>query len=149
MDSLSLREVRESDTVLLAATCWPESDLTVIEARIHNILRWMKRGRGIGLTALVNDHPIGYGQVIFWRDHGEISDLVVAENFRGSGIGTAILSSLINFSRESGVRELEIGVEEHNERAYRLYRRTGFIDSGKSIENDGAIIHYLVMEHSE
>jgi ribosomal protein S18 acetylase RimI-like enzyme len=59
----------------------------------------------------------------------EISDLVVAQNLRGRGLGTALIQMLVRQGRALGASEFEIGAALTNARAVALYRRLGFTDS--------------------
>ncbi len=62
-----------------------------------------------------------------------IHDLVVAEGFRGQGVGRALLDRVERKARELGFCKLTLEVEESNQDARNLYRRVGFRgpDSGK------------------
>ena len=56
-------------------------------------------------------------------------DLVVLPEFRGKGVGTALLRFVIAAARKEGVLRLTLLTERHNERAHALYRSNGFVDS--------------------
>ena len=56
-------------------------------------------------------------------------DIALAPPFRGRGIGTALLRSLMDEAQESG-RKLSIHVEQNNP-ARRLYERLGFEPAGE------------------
>ena len=56
----------------------------------------------------------------------ELQSLVVAEDRRGSGIGTELLHEVYRRLRAMGVTEMVIGVLATNEPAMRLYEREGF-----------------------
>ena len=75
--------------------------------------------------ALVRLHPAGptwdLGDQI-----GEIESLAVAEDARGTGIGTALIEAARDLLRERGVRYWSVEVVERNVEATRLYRRHGF-----------------------
>jgi ribosomal-protein-alanine N-acetyltransferase len=63
--------------------------------------------------------------------HAELSDLIVAPSARGLGIGRTILeqssSALINL----GIRTVELEVRESNAAARALYKKTGFVRTGR------------------
>jgi ribosomal protein S18 acetylase RimI-like enzyme len=57
---------------------------------------------------------------------GEIESLSVLPEFRGSGLGTELLTRLEAHLRESGVDDLVLGVLPGNRDALRLYERLGY-----------------------
>jgi RimJ/RimL family protein N-acetyltransferase len=58
--------------------------------------------------------------------------VTVDGDFRGEGIGTALLQRALDWARSGGVvRRIELGVFAENERAIRLYRRLGFEVEGR------------------
>lgn len=59
----------------------------------------------------------------------------VFEEFRNSGIGTTILSKLIDFSKRFGSERIYFLVDFDNEKAQKLYKELGFKMTGK-ITND-------------
>nr|WP_162909959.1 GNAT family N-acetyltransferase [Aggregatilinea lenta] len=91
--------------------------------------------RGLGLVAVCDDAPCGFGLLTLWPRAGEISDLVVAAGLRGRGIGTRLVETLSDAATGLGVRTLEIGAALSNPRALALYRRLGFVDA-RTIELD-------------
>ena len=57
--------------------------------------------------------------------------LSVASEWRGRGIGTALLGRLIEWAESTGIiRRLELEVYAHNDPAIHLYRKFGFIEEG-------------------
>lgn len=57
---------------------------------------------------------------------GEIGGLIVAEAWRGKGIGALFLVKAENWSRQRGVHDLRIRSNVVRERAHQLYLREGF-----------------------
>lgn len=144
--NVSIREVTKSDTEALWQSCWPDQALEVVTARILTCCRWMARTRAVGVVALADDAPIGFGQVVYWRERGEISDIIVANTHRNQGIGTSIIAVLIDKARQKRLSFVEIGVDEDNPRARALYTRLGFSDSTREIKDiSGKRVSYLVM----
>ena len=58
--------------------------------------------------------------------HGHVSDLVVAREGEGRGVGRALLAAGEEWARERGYRLLSLKVFGDNERARRLYERIGY-----------------------
>ncbi len=57
-----------------------------------------------------------------WR----VEALAVDEAARGSGVGTELLTTVIEAAREAGMRTVELEVIDVNDMALRLYERIGF-----------------------
>ena len=60
---------------------------------------------------------------------GEIG-MAVALEWRGRGVGTALMQSCVDWARERGIHKLALQVWPHNEAAIRLYERFGFEREG-------------------
>ncbi len=60
------------------------------------------------------------------RRHGTVTDLVVAEDWRGRGIGRMLLEEAERLTREAGLKRLVIGALVANEKAEGAYRAFGF-----------------------
>lgn len=67
-----------------------------------------------------------------------VLDVLMTPEFRGRGIGTTILESLIDESRRTGIPVL-LAVEKYNHGAERLYRKLGFTD----LQDDDVYRHMI------
>jgi predicted GNAT family N-acyltransferase len=68
---------------------------------------------------------------------GHIGRMAVARSARGSGVGTAVLQSLMQAARERGHREVVLSAQTH---AVPFYARLGFVTEG-AIYDDAGIPH--------
>lgn len=59
-------------------------------------------------------------------DAMQLSQIYVASNLHGAGVGHALLDWSIDTSRGAGAMALLLTVWEHNDRAYRFYLKRGF-----------------------
>jgi RimJ/RimL family protein N-acetyltransferase len=60
--------------------------------------------------------------------------LSIRREYRGIGLGTAIMETMIDWATAHPVIEkLALGVWAKNERAIRLYKKTGFIEEGRKV----------------
>ena len=57
-----------------------------------------------------------------WR----VTSIAVSESARGKGVGTRLLSVIVEAARTAGVRAVTLDVVDVNDGARRLYERTGF-----------------------
>lgn len=87
------------------------------------------------LVFLPADRP-GYGFVEV--DTPELS-ITTFDDFRGRGIGTALLRMLLASAREKGLRTISLSVEDGN-RARRLYERVGFNVVGRNGGSDTMLL---------
>lgn len=128
---LRLRHLTPDDAVALQQACWPELTPDQARLRLDHFLNRHRRGHGWGLVAVTYGQVIGFGQLLRWGSVHEICDLIVAEAWRGQGIGTRIIHTLLDMARQAGVGRVEIGGTASNERALALYRRLGFHERGR------------------
>jgi len=55
-----------------------------------------------------------------------VANVAVDPAYRGQGIGKALISHALRFSRQAGVREVWLQVKRENETAIRMYQQLGF-----------------------
>jgi len=65
---------------------------------------------------------------------GEIG-MAVAQDWRGRGVGSALLETAIAWAREQRLHKLSLDVFAHNERAIGLYRKFGFVEEGRRVKH--------------
>ena len=68
----------------------------------------------------------GYGSVTVAADSADIGNIAVAENYRGGGIGCALLQNLCEKAKEKGAEKVFLEVRVSNVAAMRLYLKCGF-----------------------
>lgn len=82
------------------------------------------------LVAVIDTEVVGSLHVYESRfGFGEIA-MAVARDWRGRGVGSALLAAAIEWSRERGLHKLILDVFPHNAAAIALYRKFGFIEEG-------------------
>jgi len=122
----NIRPVLASDLFALQSDIWREIEPAVTRNMVSRIQQIAIQGRGLGIIVLDDARVIAYGQVAMWTRCAEISDLLVSEDYRSQGIGTAMIQYLAQVARDIYAPCLEIGVVERNERALALYEKLGF-----------------------
>jgi RimJ/RimL family protein N-acetyltransferase len=78
----------------------------------------------------------------------------VAREWRGRGVGTALMQACVDWAREHGVHKLSLQVWPHNDAALRLYEKFGFEREGllrrhyrrQSGEDWDAVVMGLLLE---
>ncbi|MGH2760110.1 MAG: ribosomal protein S18-alanine N-acetyltransferase [Actinomycetota bacterium] len=69
---------------------------------------------------------VGYAGVMILGDEGHVTNIAVDPAYHRHGIGTGLLLSLIEESRERRVRSMTLEVRRANAGAQAMYRRFGF-----------------------
>jgi RimJ/RimL family protein N-acetyltransferase len=112
--------------------------------------------KGCSLTALYRKRPCGcanlYIQTIEKLKHQCLFVVIVDEKYRGQGVGTILLKSLMKKAREKFHIELiHLEVYEDNP-AISLYKRLGFVEYGRHPrylkEMDGTYYDKVMMQRS-
>lgn len=144
--AVSFRLAQAEDLLSLNENCYSETDWERFRDHYTYLLKWQENGRCYVLVAEYQassngrvekisgpetNHKkdtiiIGSGQLITRGDTAEIAELVVRQDFRNQGIGTALIQILTDIARQRATDLLEIGVAVENQAALRLYRRLGF-----------------------
>ena len=90
-------------------------------------------GENIFFAAKDNNTDIVLGFICgdIVADFAGILNIAVAEKFRKSGIGTALMERFDGEARGHGLKRVTLEVREDNEPALKLYKRKGFIVEGK------------------
>jgi RimJ/RimL family protein N-acetyltransferase len=65
---------------------------------------------------------------------GELGMLVDRE-WRGRGVGSALIQATIAWARDQGLHKLSLEVFAHNAAAIVLYRKSGFIEEGHRVQH--------------
>jgi len=63
-----------------------------------------------------------------------LTALWVDPGFRSQGVGTKLLEAVLDWARSQGFSQVLLWVTEVNEKAQRLYKRHGFVRTGRVIE---------------
>ena len=98
------------------------------------------------------------GKVVGWCDissiHRQVAEHVgsmgvgVLEEYRGQGIGEALVRAALQKAKTKGLTRVELTVRENNTRAIELYKKLGFVTEGlhkNGIRIDGKYENYLSM----
>ena len=83
------------------------------------------------LVALRGEEIVGYAGAWVILDESHITNIAVAEPWRGKGIGKELTGRLLWYLSNLGASYATLEVRVSNERAISLYRSLGFISVGK------------------
>jgi putative acetyltransferase len=99
------------------------------------------------LVAVLGDRVIGHLNVA--REEGPMTrhvaslGMAVDPDWRGRGVGSALMTEVIRWAREMGVEKLALSVYPHNEAALALYRKFGFKEEGRLTGHSKKSIGYV------
>lgn len=97
---------------------------------------WRRRTQSV-LFALSDDRPIG--MIVYVFDKGlktkhiaEVYGFYVTANHRGEGIGTRLLEHALSLIRRNkGIIKVKLAVNPEQRVAVRMYKRAGFVVTGR------------------
>ena len=69
-----------------------------------------------------------------WMGFGEIG-MMVAADWRGRGVGTALVAAAVEWARARDLHKLALSVFPHNDVAIALYRKFGFVEEGRLVQH--------------
>lgn len=98
---------------------------------------WKRRIKSV-LFALSDDRPVGmivyvFDQGLKSRHIAEIYGFYVSADYRGQGVGTRLLERALSLIRKNKrVIKVELAVNPEQRAAVKLYRKAGFIVSGRT-----------------
>jgi ribosomal protein S18 acetylase RimI-like enzyme len=61
--------------------------------------------------------------------------MLVAQPWRGRGVGSALLAAAIDKARGEGLHKLSLEVFAHNDAAIALYRKFDFVEEGRRVKH--------------
>jgi L-phenylalanine/L-methionine N-acetyltransferase len=100
--------------------------------------RFFKRtmgGEQATLVAVLGDRVIGHIHVARedspWTRHVASLGMTVAADWRGRGVGSALMAEVIGWAKSVGVEKLALSVYPDNEAARALYAKFGFQEEGR------------------
>jgi RimJ/RimL family protein N-acetyltransferase len=86
------------------------------------------------LVAVAGGAIVGDIHVESRRGVGEIG-MLVAKEWRGRGVGAALLAAAIARARRDGLHKLSLEVFPHNAAGVALYRKCGFVEEGRRVKH--------------
>ena len=130
----------------------PDEVIMSIDQEKAIIRAHLEKKNSLFLVALLNDEVVGSLNFIGGgrkrtKHKGELG-MSVLKDFWGLGIGSALLQSLLDWTKKSEIRKLQLEVMVDNERAINLYRKFGFKIEGrkeKAVFKNGKYIDLFVM----
>lgn len=137
-DPFSVRVAQDRDRVPLAmifASVAEERDGIATEPPVDVEARASSWNLDGTLVAVAGAEIVGSIHVERSRfGSGEIGMAVIRE-WRGRGVGSALLAAAIEWSCDCGLHKLTLGVFPHNDAGIALYRKFGFVEEGRRVKH--------------
>jgi ribosomal-protein-alanine N-acetyltransferase len=97
----------------------------------NSYLRIFTEPGRLAFVAESDDRLVGFIVARTIVDQWEIENVVIATDHRRHGIGTRLVNAVIDAARSHAVGQLLLEVRESNHTARALYRKLGFVESGR------------------
>ncbi len=123
----TIRIARQNDAASFYAACYRHLEWMQFRKRFGSSLQRQDSGKLLYLVADTGYGVIAGGKLVFYDRCLEIADLMVSPVWRGQGLGTALITLMLEIAADLRIGEVEIGVLQQNERALALYQRLGFV----------------------
>jgi ribosomal protein S18 acetylase RimI-like enzyme len=95
----------------------------------HHVLVAKLAGSVVGFVNFATRRTIMHA-----RASGLIDELIVAEKYRGQGIGKRLVGAVVARCRQLGCDEVEVSTEKTNTQAREFYKRCGFEEDSVLLE---------------
>ena len=102
-------------------TAWTRSDF-ISELEVNKTAKYR--------VLITNEHVVAYGGMWVLLDEAHVTNIAVHPEYRGVGLGKAILKDLINTAAKNGASSMTLEVRKGNNVAINLYKKFGFIEEG-------------------
>ncbi|BBN99485.1 MULTISPECIES: GNAT family N-acetyltransferase [Sporolactobacillus] len=113
---------------------WPaDQALILAQAEIRSLLPQGMHTPNHHFLSLIDESGIKLG--IFWlhlapvQKEAFIYDFEIYEPFRGHKLGQLAMQNLFDYCRALGICKISLHVFAHNQRAYHVYKKLGFIET--------------------
>lgn len=118
---------------------------------LSGILARIEKGEVFCVVAEVNGHVVANSEIIrgtSYSRHLGFIGIAIRKEFRGIGIGTEMMKALEEHAKEMDLKVLTLSVFANNQHAINLYRKMGFVETGrvpKRFFKDGIYIDEIIM----
>jgi RimJ/RimL family protein N-acetyltransferase len=130
-----LEDAREMADLLAAVAEERDGIATEPPVDVDNFSKWFGESSDRSVVAVARGMLVGMIHVGPGRfGVGELA-MLVERQWRGHGVGSALVSAAIDRARAEGLHKLSLDVFPHNAAAIALYRKFGFVEEGRRIRH--------------
>lgn len=118
---------------------------------LSGIFKRLEKGEIFCVAAEVDGRLVANSEILKGTGnsrHVGVIGIAIKKGFRGIGIGTEMMKALQEYARKMGLKVLTLSVFANNQHAINLYKKMGFIETGripKRFFKDGAYIDEIIM----
>jgi GNAT superfamily N-acetyltransferase len=98
------------------------------------------------LVACVGEEIFGWAFIEKLSTHPDLG-IAVADSLQGQGIGTALLTRIVDWAREHSLPAIYLMVVQDNDRAIRLYERYGFVTYEEEFDEVDQLPYFHMVAH--
>jgi ribosomal-protein-alanine N-acetyltransferase len=124
---INIRMLQDSDIEELSRI---ESESFSMPWSAQDFKKLIDRNDCIYLVAETDGHVVGSAGMMDICNEGNIDNVVVAENYRGQGIGRKLMEELLRVGEERGMEAFTLEVRVNNAPAIHIYEQLGFTSVG-------------------
>jgi len=118
---------------------------------LSGVFKRLEKGEIFCVAAEVDGHLVANSEIVRgvgYSRHVGFIGIAIKKGFRSIGIGTEMMRELEEHARKIGLKVLTLSVFANNQHAINLYRKMGFVETGrvpKRFFKDGAYIDEIIM----
>ena len=126
-DTIVIRKMEEQD---LAEVAKLEEENFSMPWSVDSFRELVSHPDALYLVAIDRDSVCGTCGVRNISGEGEVTNVVIREEYRGSGLGQKILTELLRQGAEMGIEAFTLEVRKSNATAIHVYEKLGFVSEG-------------------
>ena len=126
-DTIVIRKMEEQD---LAEVAKLEEENFSMPWSVDSFRELVSHPDALYLVAIDRDRVCGTCGVRNISGEGEVTNVVIREEYRGSGLGQKILTELLRQGAEMGIEAFTLEVRKSNATAIHVYEKLGFVSEG-------------------
>lgn len=154
-DMIDYLKITSNETEFLLR--YPDEVNFTLEGEKEILGRLLEDPYSIMMIAVIDGRPAGNGSINGIGDKRKIThrcSLAIAlyREYWGLGIGTAMIDYMTELARSVGWKQVDLEVAAENEQAISLYRKCGFIESGRrhnALKFDDGTYHDEILMYKE
>ena len=154
-DMIDYLKITSNETEFLLR--YPDEVNFTLEGEKEILGRLLEDPYSIMMIAVIDGRTAGNGSIIGIGDKRKIThrcSLAIAlyREYWGLGIGTAMIDYMTELARSVGWKQVDLEVAAENEQAISLYRKCGFIESGRrhnALKFDDGTYHDEILMYKE
>ena len=154
-DMIDYLKITSNETEFLLR--YPDEVNFTLEGEKEILGRLLEDPYSIMMIAVIDGKPAGNGSINGIGDKRKIThrcSLAIAlyREYWGLGIGTAMIDYMTELARSVGWKQVDLEVAAENEQAISLYRKCGFIESGRrhnALKFDDGTYHDEILMYKE